>query len=70
MERALEAIADQREVLKNQGNVALLPPELLARIKTAMKDIDAGPDVLIAHLLFECADEIRRLQTLAKDNEA
>lgn len=69
IERSLETIAGQREIVQ-QGNVAPLPAASLAQITRMMKELDNGQDLVAAHLLFECADEIRRLQTLAKDNEA
>ncbi|CAN7636675.1 hypothetical protein LJR098_006140 [Rhizobium sp. LjRoot98] len=70
IERALETIADQREIVEKQGNLLPLPAAFLAQIKRITKELNNGPDLVAAHLLFECADEIRRLQTLAKDNEA
>ncbi|KRC11291.1 hypothetical protein ASE23_22690 [Rhizobium sp. Root73] len=70
IERALETIAGQREIVQKQGNVAPLTAASLAQITRMMKELDNGHDLVAAHLLFECADEIRRLQTLAKDNEA
>ena len=64
IERALAAIADQREILSNQGNVAPFPSAILTEIRTLMNEIDKGPNFFAAHLLLECADEIRRLHVL------
>lgn len=64
IERALATIADQRETLSSQGNIASFPSAILSEIRTLMNELDNGPDFLSSHLLLECADEIRRLHIL------
>lgn len=64
IERALGTIADQRETLSSQGNIAPYPSAIFSEVRTLMNELHTGPDILSSHLLLECADEIRRLHIL------